>query len=72
LYQASTSTAPENFSAQQLIGMVYAPDAHVNQNAGSNLTVTYFVVADFVSNGNFITLQYNSGESGNLAPRLAE
>jgi hypothetical protein len=73
LYQVSTSTAPENFSAQQLFGMVYAPDAHVNQNAGSTLVVNFLVVADFVTNGNTITVN-NTGGGGppTQVPILAE
>jgi hypothetical protein len=73
LYQVGTSTSPENFSATQLLGMVYAPDAHVNQNAASTLVVDFLVVADFVTNGNTITID-NTGGGGppDQTPILAE
>lgn len=73
LYQVGTSTAPENFSAQELLGMVYAPNAHVNQNAGSSLTVDFLIVADFVTNGNTITVNNPSNPyTPYQAPILAE
>ena len=72
-YQAGTSTSPENFSAQQLLGMVYAPNAHVNQNASSSLTVDMLVVGEYISNGNTITIPNGSGGGGPVqTPVLAE
>lgn len=73
LYQASTSTAPENFSAQQLLGMVYAPYAHVNQNAGSTLVVNFLVAADYVNNGGTLNVTtLGGGGTPNQTPILAE
>jgi hypothetical protein len=72
LYQAGTSTSPENFSAQHLNGVVYAPDAHINQNAGSSLDVGTFIVGDFVSNGNNITMNDTGPKSLVQSVVLAE
>ncbi len=57
IYQTSTTTSPENFSAQSLLGMLYAPGAHINLNGGgSTLTISYVVSADIVANGAVITV----------------
>jgi Putative Flp pilus-assembly TadE/G-like len=56
-YQTDTTTSPENFSAQQLLGMLYAPGAHLNlDGGGSTLTISYVVGADIVANGAVITV----------------
>lgn len=56
-YQTSTTTSPENFSAQQLLGMLYAPGAHINLNGGgSTLTISYVVAADIIANGAVVTV----------------
>ena len=61
LYQTSTATNPENFSAQSLLGMIYAPNAHIDLNGGgSTLTLTYVVAADIIANNSIITIA-NSG-----------
>lgn len=73
LYQVRSSTSPENFSAQALNGMVYAPGAHIDENAGSTLTVGMLVVDDFVTNGNTITVTgYGGPNIIAQAPVLAE
>lgn len=73
-YQTSTSTSPENFSAQQLLGMLYAPNAHINLNGGgSTLTISYVVAADIIANGSVVTVP-DAGCANCLSqtPQLAE
>lgn len=73
IYQTSTSTNPENFSAQSLLGMLYVPRAHINLNGGrSTLTITYVVAADIVANKADIGI--SAGSIGNpvQVPVLAE
>jgi hypothetical protein len=73
-YQTSRSTAPENFSAQQLLGMLYAPEAHINlDGGGGQITLSYVVGADIVANGTVVTVP--DGGCGNClsqVPQLAE
>lgn len=73
-YQTSTETSPENFSAQQLLGMLYAPNAHVNLNGGgSTLTISYVVAADIIANGSVITVPgAGCGNCLSQTPQLAE
>ena len=73
-YQTSTQTSPENFSAQQLLGMLYAPDAHINLNGGgSTLTVSYVVAADIIANGAVVTVpDAGCGNCLSQTPQLAE
>lgn len=73
-YQTSTTTSPENFSAQQLLGMLYAPNSHINLNGGgSTLTISYVVAADIIANGSVVTVP-DSGCTNCLSqtPQLAE
>lgn len=73
-YQTSTTTSPENFSAQQLLGMLYAPGAHINLNGGgSTLTISYVVAADIIANGAVVTVPDAScGSCLSQTPQLAE
>ena len=73
-YQTSTQTSPENFSAQSLLGMLYAPDAHINLNGGgSTLTISYVVAADIVANGAVVTVPDASCSNCiSETPQLAE
>lgn len=73
-YQTSTSTSPENFSAQQLLGMLYAPAAHINLNGGgSTITISYVVGADIIANGSVITVPgAGCGNCLSQTPQLAE
>ena len=72
-YMTSTQTSPQNFSAQSLLGMIYAPNAHINLNGGgSTLHVTFVVAADVIANKAQITVD-NSGFSNlSQTPVLAE
>ena len=73
-YQTDTTTSPENFSAQQLLGMLYAPGAHINlDGGGSSLTISYVVAADIIANGAVITVPSATCNSGvSQTPVLAE
>lgn len=73
-YQTSTTTSPENFSAQQLLGMLYAPNAHINLNGGgSMLTISYVVGADIIANGSVVTVpSVSCGSCISQVPQLAE
>ncbi len=72
-YQTSTTTSPENFSGQSLLGMVYAPNAHINLNAASSLTVSFIVAADIVANGSTLTVSAPASSGGyTQVPTLAE
>lgn len=73
-YQTSTTTSPENFSAQQLLGMLYAPNAHINLNGGgSTLSISYVVAADIIANGSVITVPgAGCGNCLSQTPQLAE
>jgi len=73
-YQTSTVTSPENFSAQSLLGMLYAPNAHINlDGGGSTLTISYVVAADIVANGAVVTVpDAGCGNCLSQTPQLAE
>lgn len=73
-YQTSTQTSPENFSAQSLLGMLYAPNAHINlDGGGSTLTISYVVAADIVANGAVVTVpDAGCGNCISQTPQLAE
>lgn len=73
IYQTTKSTSPENFSAQSLLGMIYAPGAHINLDGGSStLTVTYLVAADIVANKAVVTVPSAGGGNPSQVPVLAE
>lgn len=73
IYQTTKSTSPENFSAQSLMGMIYAPGAHINLNGGSStLAVTYIVASDIVANKSVIAVPNAGGGSPSQVPVLAE
>jgi hypothetical protein len=72
LYQPNTGTSPENFSAQSLLGMIYAPNEHINLNAGSTLTVTFVVAGDLVLNGGVVQIPTGNGYGASQVPVLAE
>lgn len=73
IYQTTSSTSPENFSAQTLLGMIYAPGAHINLDGGSSrLAVTYLVAADIVANKSVIAIPNSGGGNPSQVPVLAE
>lgn len=73
VYMTSTQTSPQNFSAQSLLGMIYAPNAHINLDGGrSTLAVTYVVAAEIIANGSSISIQSSSLSNPTQAPVLAE
>jgi hypothetical protein len=73
IYQTSTQTNPENFSAQSLLGMLYAPNAHINLNGGrSTIHVSFVVAADVIGNGADISVDSGGFGSETQTPVLAE
>jgi len=57
--------SPENFSGQSMLGMIYAPNCHINLNGGSSsLTTNLVVAADIVANGAVITIPPSGTNSG--------
>lgn len=73
IYQTTKSTSPENFSAQSLLGMIYAPGAHLNLDGGSStLSVTYVVASDIVANKSVITVPAGGSGNPSQVPVLAE
>jgi hypothetical protein len=73
-YQTSTVTSPENFSAQSLLGLLYAPQAHINlDGGGGTLTISYVIGADIVANGAVVTVpDAGCGNCLSQTPQLAE
>jgi Flp pilus assembly protein TadG len=73
IYQTSTQTNPENFSAQSLLGMLYAPNAHIDLNGGgSTVHVSFVVAADLIGNNGNISVDNGGFRSLTQTPVLSE
>ncbi len=65
--------SPENFSAQSMLGLIYAPNCHINLNGGgSTVTISFVVAQDIVANGAVTTVSQGTGGPLVQNPNLVE